>query len=147
MIYWWQCKRKIKKWYRSFYNAVHHVCFILRPSTIMACIKRNTPSERRRRKEIDRIINKGAAGGKLTPEEKAFLHKESRIHEITTIEESIQNMKELVEHERKYGPHTVMILDYVDRETGRVLCTPSEILQALEKRQAEEQAQKEGAEL
>ena len=147
MIYWWQCKRKIRKWYRSIGNIMYHLRLSLRPSNIMACVKRNTPSERRRRKEIDRIIEKGAAGGKLTLEEREFLRKESRIHEITSIEESIQNMKEMVEHERKYGPHTVMILDYVDRETGRVMCTPSEILQALEKRQAEEQAQKEGAEL
>ena len=147
MIYWWQYKRKIRKWYRNFSNTMYHLRLSLRPSNIMACVKRNTPSERRRRREIDRIIDKGATGGKLTPEEKEFLRKESRIHEITTIEESIQNMKEMVEHERKYGPHTVMILDYVDRETGRVMCTPGEILQELEKRQAEEQAQKEGVKL
>lgn len=119
MIYWWQCKRKIRKWYRSFRNAMYHLRLALRPSNIMAWIKRNMPSERRRRKEIDRIIEKGAAGVKLTPEEREFLHHEAMSYEIKSRNECAKLQKELSERQQKYGPCTIVVYGDVDPETGR----------------------------
>ena len=105
-------------------------------------------SERKRRKELDRITEKGAVGGKMTPEERAFLHHETMKH-VSYCKDTIEDLRKSLEHEKKYGPGSVVFLPngIMNPETGKPVVTIAEYLRVLEREEAEEQAQKEGVEL
>lgn len=101
-------------------------------------------SERKRRKKQDRIIEKGAVGEKLTSEEREFLHHEAMRH-VSYRKDTIEDLKKSLEHEKKYGPGSVVFLPngIMNPETGKPVVTIAEYLRMLEIEEAKEQAQKE----
>lgn len=105
-------------------------------------------SERKRRKKLDRIIEKGAVGEKLTPEEREFLHAEA-MKCVSYRKDTIEDLKKTLQWEKEYGLGSVVFLPngIVNPETGKPVVTIAEYLRMLEREEAKEQVQKEGAEL
>lgn len=97
-------------------------------------------SERKRRKKLDRIIEKGAVGEKLTSEEREFLQTETMKH-VSYRKDTIEDLKKSLEHEKKYGPGSVVFLPncIMNPETGKPVVTIAEYLRMLEREEAEEQ--------
>lgn len=102
------------------------------------------PSEMKRRKKLDCIFEKGAVGEKLTSEEREFLRTETMKH-VSYCKDTIEDLKKSLEHEKKYGPGSVVFLPngIMNPETGKPVVTIAEYLRMLEKEEAEDQAQKE----
>lgn len=98
-------------------------------------------TEKELKKELDRITEKAIDGEKLTPEEKELLRTETMKH-VSYRKDSIEDLKKSLEHEKKYGPGSVVFLPngIMNPETGKPVVTIAEYLHILEKEEEKENA-------
>lgn len=93
------------------------------------------------RKELDRITEKAIDGEKLTPEERELLRTET-MKDVSYHKDTIEDLKKSLEHEKKYGPGSVVFLPngIMNPETGKPVVTIAEYLHILEKEEEKENA-------
>ena len=98
-------------------------------------------TEKELKKELDRITEKAIDGEKLTPEEKELLRTETMKH-VSYRKDSIEDLKKSLEHEKKYGPGSVVFLPngIMNPETGKPVVTIAEYLHLLVKEVEKENA-------
>ena len=98
-------------------------------------------TEKELKKELDRITEKAIDGEKLTPEEREFLRTET-MKDVSYRKDTIEDLKKSLEHEKKYGPGSVVFLPngIINPETGKPVVTIAEYLYILEKEEKKENA-------
>lgn len=98
-------------------------------------------TEKELKKELDRITEKAIDGEKLTPEERELLRTET-MKDISYRKDTIEDLKKSLEHEKKYGPGSVVFLPngIMNPETGKPVVTIAEYLYILEKEEKKENA-------
>lgn len=98
-------------------------------------------TEKELKKELDRITEKAIDGEKLTPEERELLRTET-MKDVSYRKDTIEDLKKSLEHEKKYGPGSVVFLPngIMNPETGKPVVTIAEYLYILEKEEEKENA-------
>ena len=98
-------------------------------------------TEKELKKELDRITEKAIDGEKLTPEEMELLRTET-MKDVSYRKDTIEDLKKSLEHEKKYGPGSVVFLPngIMNPETGKPVVTIAEYLYILEKEEEKENA-------
>lgn len=98
-------------------------------------------TEKELKKELDRITEKAIDGEKLTPEERELLQTET-MKDVSYRKDTIEDLKKSLEHEKKYGPGSVVFLPngIMNPETGKPVVTIAEYLHILEKEEEKENA-------
>ena len=98
-------------------------------------------TEKELKKKLDRITEKAIDGEKLTPEERELLRTET-MKDVSYRKDTIEDLKKSLEHEKKYGPGSVVFLPngIMNPETGKPVVTIAEYLYLLEKEEEKENA-------
>ena len=98
-------------------------------------------TEKELKKKLDRITEKAIDGEKLTPEERELLRTET-MKDVSYRKDTIEDLKKSLEHEKKYGPGSVVFLPngIINPETGKPVVTIAEYLYLLEKEEEKENA-------
>lgn len=98
-------------------------------------------TEKELKKELDRITEKAIDGEKLTPEERKLLQTET-MKDVSYRKDTIEDLKKSLEHEKKYGPGSVVFLPngIMNPETGKPVVAIAEYLHILEKEEEKENA-------